>query len=106
MVCPLAIYSTNRTVFRPRTYDRDDWAAHTSPNKHVKLYVGSPASQAAGSYYVDAAQMGTIIAATRQNYSSFGGVMLWDAGNARGMYIPDIDVRAAAAPARGEALKF
>ncbi|KAM5539248.1 hypothetical protein V8D89_007121 [Ganoderma adspersum] len=61
----------------------DDWAAHTSPNKHVKLYVGSPASQAAGSYYVGAAQMGTIIAAARQNYSSFGGVMLWDAGNAR-----------------------
>ena len=66
-------------------YDRDDWAAHTSPNKHVKLYVGSPASQAAGSYYVDAVQMGTIIAATQKTYSSFGGVMLWDAGNARGM---------------------
>ncbi|PIL35302.1 hypothetical protein GSI_02027 [Ganoderma sinense ZZ0214-1] len=61
----------------------DDWAANTSPNKNIRLYIGSPASQAAGSYYVDAAQMGTIIAATRQNYSSFGGVMLWDAGNAR-----------------------
>ena len=30
--------------------------------------------------------MGMIIAATRRNYSSFGGVMLWDAGNARGTY--------------------
>ncbi|KAI1797100.1 glycoside hydrolase superfamily [Ganoderma leucocontextum] len=61
----------------------DDWASNTSPNKHVKLYVGAPASQSAGNYYVEAGQMGTIIGATRQNYSSFGGVMLWDAGNAR-----------------------
>ena len=93
MVCPLAIYSTKRTALRPRIYVRDDWAAHTSPNKHVKLYVGSPASQAAGSYYVDAAQMGTIIAATRKNYSSFGGVMLWDAGNARGTCVYYIEYR-------------
>ncbi len=80
MVCPTATFILP-TGLRSR---RDDWASNTSPNKHVKLYVGSPASQAAGNYYVDAAQMGTIIAATRQNYSSFGGVMLWDAGNARG----------------------
>ncbi|EPT01410.1 hypothetical protein FOMPIDRAFT_96173 [Fomitopsis schrenkii] len=61
----------------------DNWAKNTSPNKNVKVYIGAPASStAAGSGYVDAATLGAIVQATQQNYSSFGGVMLWDASQA------------------------
>ncbi|TFY64120.1 hypothetical protein EVJ58_g2828 [Rhodofomes roseus] len=61
----------------------DNWAKNTSPNPNVKVYIGAPASStAAGSGYVDAATLGAIAQATRQQYSSFGGVMLWDASQA------------------------
>ncbi|OSX65770.1 carbohydrate-binding module family 5 protein [Postia placenta MAD-698-R-SB12] len=61
----------------------DNWAKETSPNPSVKVYIGAPAaSAAAGSGYVDAATLGQIAIETRNNYSSFGGVMLWDASQA------------------------
>lgn len=64
---------------------RDNWAKETSPNPSVKVYIGAPAaSAAAGSGYVDAATLGQIAIETRNNYSSFGGVMLWDASQAYG----------------------
>lgn len=66
-------------------YCRDTWAKQTSPNKDVKIYIGAPASStAAGSGYVDATTLGNIALETRQNYSSFGGIMLWDASQAHG----------------------
>lgn len=58
----------------------DDWAKNTSPNKDVKVYIGVPASSsAAGSGYVEAAKVGEIAKATASQYSSFGGIMFWDA---------------------------
>ncbi|CCL98777.1 uncharacterized protein FIBRA_00782 [Fibroporia radiculosa] len=61
----------------------DNWAKNTSPNPDVKVYIGAPAAQAAASSgYVDAATLGEIAIQTRQNYSSFGGIMLWDASQA------------------------
>ncbi|PCH42234.1 glycoside hydrolase family 18 protein [Wolfiporia cocos MD-104 SS10] len=61
----------------------DNWAKNTSPNPNVKIYIGAPAAQAAaGSGYVDAATLGAIAVATQENYSSFGGIMLWDASQA------------------------
>lgn len=67
---------------------RDNWAKNTSPNKNVKVYIGAPASStAAGSGYVDASTLGSIAVATRNQYSSFGGVMLWDASQAYGMFL-------------------
>ncbi|KAJ6478058.1 glycoside hydrolase family 18 protein [Mycena vitilis] len=61
----------------------DDWAKNTSPNKDIKIFIGAPASTtAAGSGYVDAATLGSIALATRSQYSSFGGIMLWDASQA------------------------
>jgi chitinase len=57
----------------------------TSPNKDVKIYIGAPASStAAGSGYVDISRLIEIALATRRDYSSFGGVMLWDASQAVG----------------------
>ncbi|KAI0078770.1 glycoside hydrolase [Panus rudis PR-1116 ss-1] len=65
--------------------DWDNWAKNTSPNKNVKIYIGAPASSsAAGSGYVDANTFGNIIQQTRSKYSSFGGVMMWDASQAYG----------------------
>lgn len=67
---------------------RDNWAKTTSPNKNVKIYIGAPASStAAGSGYVPISELTTIIQQTKAQYSSFGGVMLWDASQAYSMFI-------------------
>ncbi|KAK7467427.1 Chitinase 2 [Stygiomarasmius scandens] len=61
----------------------DDWAKNTSPNPDVKIYLGAPASStAAGSGFVDADTITSIIQQTQANFSSFGGAMLWDASQA------------------------
>ncbi|KAK0204637.1 glycoside hydrolase family 18 protein [Desarmillaria ectypa] len=61
----------------------DNWAKNTSPNPNVKVYIGAPASStAAGSGYVNAATLANIVTQTRSQYSSFGGVMFWDASQA------------------------
>ncbi|KIJ08759.1 chitinase [Paxillus involutus ATCC 200175] len=61
----------------------DTWATTVSPNPNVKVYIGAPGSSAAASSgYVNASTMATIIQQTRSSYSSFGGVMLWDASAA------------------------
>ncbi|TBU55439.1 glycoside hydrolase superfamily [Dichomitus squalens] len=61
----------------------DTWAKTVAINKDVRVYIGAPASpSAAGSGYIDAATLGKIAVATRSNYSSFGGIMLWDASQA------------------------
>ncbi|KAG6812283.1 hypothetical protein H0H92_003592 [Tricholoma furcatifolium] len=67
----------------------DNWAKNRSPNKDVKIYIGAPASSsAAGSGYVDAGTLSQIVQATRSQYSSFGGVMLWDMSQAIGEFSP------------------
>lgn len=67
--------------------NRDNWAKTTSPNKNVKVYIGAPASStAAGSGYVDIGTFASIIQQTKATYSSFGGVMFWDASQAYGMF--------------------
>ncbi|KAI9000481.1 glycoside hydrolase superfamily [Trametes punicea] len=61
----------------------DNWAKTLSVNPNVKIYIGAPASStAAGSGYVDATTLANIALQQRANYSSFGGVMLWDASQA------------------------
>ncbi|KLO12185.1 glycoside hydrolase [Schizopora paradoxa] len=61
----------------------DNWAKTTSPNKNVKVYIGAPAdSTAAGSGYVDAGTLANVIQQTKSQFSSFGGVMMWDASQA------------------------
>ena len=63
---------------------RNDWARNTSPNQNVKIYIGAPASSSAGNYYADADTLAEVIDAAKQNYSSYGGVMMWDAKAAQG----------------------
>ncbi|CAK5262051.1 unnamed protein product [Mycena citricolor] len=61
----------------------DTWAKTVSPNPDVKVFIGAPAApRAAKNGYVSAAALGSIALAARQQYSSFGGVMLWDASQA------------------------
>ncbi|KAI1361814.1 putative class III chitinase [Xylaria arbuscula] len=56
----------------------DDWAKNTSKNPNVKVLIGVPASSTAGGGYVDANTLAPIIADTKEKYSSFGGIMMWD----------------------------
>ncbi|KAF8579155.1 carbohydrate-binding module family 5 protein, partial [Ramaria rubella] len=62
----------------------DNWAKNTAINTNVKIYIGAPGSTTAANAgsYVDPATLGTIIQQTRAQYSSFGGVMIWDASQA------------------------
>ncbi|KAJ2187071.1 Chitinase 2 [Coemansia sp. RSA 532] len=61
----------------------DTWAKSQSANKNVKLYIGAPGSQsAAGRGYVDASTINSIASDIRSKYTSFGGVMTWDASQA------------------------
>lgn len=65
---------------------RDTWAKTVAVNPNVKIYIGAPASStAAGAGYVDASTLANIALETRSQYSSFGGVMLWDASQAYGV---------------------
>ena len=67
----------------------DTWAKTVAPNKNVKVYIGALASTTAGSSgYVDATTLINIALETRSKYSSFGGVMLWDASQAYGQRSP------------------
>ena len=64
---------------------RDDWARNQSPNPDVKVYIGAPGSAtAAGQGYVDITMLQNYALDAQQNYSTFGGVMLWDASDAYG----------------------
>lgn len=60
------------------------WAANTSVNAGVKVLLGVPASaSAAGSGYLGAGELQPVLEYVR-NYSSFGGVMMWDVSQAYG----------------------
>ncbi|KAJ7730881.1 glycoside hydrolase [Mycena maculata] len=74
-------YTTDLTCFN-QDWDFstwDNWAKTVSPNPNVKVFIGAPAAEAAANSgsYVDAATLGAIAIATRAEYSSFGGIMLW-----------------------------
>jgi chitinase len=60
----------------------DNWARTVSKNKSVKILLGVPASPtAAGSGYASASSLAPIINYCK-HFSSFGGVMMWDASQA------------------------
>ncbi|TCD63738.1 Chitinase 1 [Steccherinum ochraceum] len=61
----------------------DNWAKTKSANKNVKVYIGAPGSaDAAGEGYVDVGTLSNYVSEAQQQFSSFGGVMLWDADSA------------------------
>ena len=69
----------------------DNWAKTTSPNKNIKIYIGALASQTSyDSGYVDINTFTNIIKTNKAQYSSFGGVMLWDETRAWSTHLPFI----------------
>lgn len=73
--CGATSFTPRGGSFNFRTWDA--WA-RSSPNPSAKVLVGVPGTpSAAGTGYVSGDQLQAIIAYSRQ-YSSFGGVMVWD----------------------------
>ncbi|KAI5857367.1 glycoside hydrolase family 18 protein [Durotheca rogersii] len=55
----------------------DTWAKQTSLNKNAKIFLGVPANSGGGGGYQPASSLAPIIEYSKQ-FSSFGGVMMWD----------------------------
>ncbi|OSC97704.1 glycoside hydrolase family 18 protein [Trametes coccinea BRFM310] len=61
----------------------DNWAKTKSANPDVKVYIGAPgSSDSAGEGYVSVSKLASYVSDAQEKYSSFGGVMLWDASTA------------------------
>ena len=66
---------------------RDNWAKTQSPNKNVRIFIGAPGSaEAAGEGYVNATTLNHYATQAQEKWSSFGGVMMWDADTAYCMF--------------------
>jgi chitinase len=62
----------------------DKWAKTQSPNRNIKVYLGAPASpQSAGTGFVSSGTLAGVALNAQKQFSSFGGVMLWDASSAQ-----------------------
>jgi hypothetical protein len=62
---------------------RDHWAKTQSPNRDVKVYLGAPGSaDSAGNGFVSSQTLINVARDAQNRYSSFGGIMLWDADSA------------------------
>lgn len=78
---------TCRRAWSLKFTPRDRWARTRSPNSDVKVYIGAPAGpKAAGSGYVDVDTLISMVSKVQKQYSSFGGVMLWNADTAYSEY--------------------
>ncbi|CAN6657746.1 endochitinase [Trichomonascus vanleenenianus] len=82
--CGVSHYETNNFV-EPLNFD--GWntvISGSSKSKNAKIYLGVPASATAANAgsYVPASEVISIATALQQQYSSFGGVMMWDASQA------------------------
>lgn len=72
--------STTQNSFNFETWD--SWAKNTSKNSKVKVFLGVPANTgAAGTGYLSASSLAPVIQYSK-TFSSFGGVMMWDASQA------------------------
>ncbi|KAF2466203.1 glycoside hydrolase family 18 protein [Lindgomyces ingoldianus] len=69
----------------------DDWAQSASKNPAVKVLLGVPANTGAGRGYLTPSQLQPVIQYSAK-YSSFGGVMMWDASQAwtNGNFVADV----------------
>lgn len=78
--CGVQSYVANATAQNNFDFNTwDSWAKNVSANPDVKVLLGVPAdTTAAGSGYTPAAELAPIIEYC-QTFSSFGGVMMWDA---------------------------
>ena len=62
---------------------RNKWATTQALNKDMKIYIGGMgAATDTDTGYVDIEVLKDVVQRTREEYPSFGGVMLWDASQA------------------------
>ncbi|KAJ1662867.1 Chitinase 2 [Coemansia sp. RSA 1646] len=67
-----------------------EWATTISANKNVRVYLGVPGSAAAASTgYTSVDKLEELVNVTRKKFSSFGGMMMWDASQADSNKISD-----------------
>jgi chitinase len=69
----------------------DDWAHNASKNPAVRVLLGVPANTGAGRGYLTPSALTPVIQYSAK-YTSFGGVMMWDASQAytNGNFIADV----------------
>ncbi|KAJ5117646.1 class III chitinase [Penicillium atrosanguineum] len=76
--CETSNFQVGTSIQTAFNFDVWDKWAKSSPNPHVKVFLGIPANTgAAGAGYTSGSQLKAAIAYSKQ-YSSFGGVMMWD----------------------------
>ncbi|KAK9720427.1 Chitinase 2 [Basidiobolus ranarum] len=87
----IQFYNNFCTPTSPGQFNYDvwnHWATTKSHNPDVKLYIGTLGNPKAGSYgYMTPDELKPLIESTRQKYSSFGGVMTWEASTAEASMI-------------------
>lgn len=81
--CGLQSFTPGDTVQNNFNFNTwDEWAKNGSANPNVKIFLGVPAGPtAAGSGYMPVSGLTPIIDYVR-GFSSFGGIMMWDASQA------------------------
>ncbi|KAL0063817.1 Chitinase 2 [Marasmius tenuissimus] len=82
----------------------DQWAKTESRNKDVKIFLGVPGASptaASPASYVDPDTLGELAKLIQDQYSSFGGVMLWDASQAYANGRYDVAIKSALTGATG-----
>ena len=80
--CGVSSYVTGSSTQNNFNFDTwDNWAKTVSKNPNVKVLLGVPANTGAGAGYVSASTLSSVISYCTQ-FSSFGGVMMWDASQA------------------------
>jgi chitinase len=80
--CGVSSYVAGSSTQNNFNFDTwDNWAKTVSKNTNVKVLLGVPANTGAGAGYVSASTLNSVISYCTQ-FSSFGGVMMWDASQA------------------------
>ncbi|KAF2650357.1 glycoside hydrolase family 18 protein [Lophiostoma macrostomum CBS 122681] len=90
--CGASSYVAGATTQWNFNFDQwDTWAHGASKNPNVKVLLGVPANTGAGRGYLTPAALAPVIQYSAK-YTSFGGVMIWDASQAytNGNFIADV----------------
>ena len=82
------------------------WAKNLSKNKNVKIFLGAPAAPRAGAGYVSGSSLASLATSLRKKYSSFGGVMYWDASQAYANTRFDLTIKNALTVAGGTGFTY
>ncbi|OJJ48503.1 hypothetical protein ASPZODRAFT_1611365 [Penicilliopsis zonata CBS 506.65] len=80
--CGVNSYVSGATTQNNFNFDTwDNWAKTSAPNKNVKIMLGVPANTGAGGGYEPVSTLAPVVSYSK-TFSSFGGVMMWDASQA------------------------